>query len=317
MGRRTIELAGEVNARLVFIRDRPPYLRAWLETPRIISTERPLTVIAQLPQGPLLARLARLKERLGFILVADVHSGFLVYTSLKEAVLNGPFKGYLEKCDLILSHNEPFTRVLVEKASVNPNRVLVVYDPFPRLPRILRDPGLGLEPGRYLVFPSSWHPDEPLAYVVEEFLSSAASENYRLVLTGRPRPRGALRKLLATAGGRVVLTGLLPWEEYYWVLSNSRAVIAATTKEYTMLSAAWEAAAVRRPFIVGETATLKSILGVYAAYFKVGVRGSLSSILDELDSIDIDVDGFRRHLESLSRKSIATLRGRLEELEAS
>ncbi len=317
MGRRTIELASEVGARLVLLKDRPPYLKAWRETPRVISAERPATVIAQLPQGPLLARLAGLKDRLGFNLVADVHSGFLVYTSLRESILNGPFKRYLRRCDLVISHNEPFAKLLEEKAGVDPSRVITVYDPFPRLPRELREPRLSLKPGGYLVFPSSWHPDEPLDYVLSEFLSSSAASSYKLVLTGRPRPRGSVKRMLSRAEERVVLTGHLPWEEYYWVLSNARAIIAATTKEYTMLSAAWEAAAVERPLIVGETKTLKSIIGGYAVYFEVGVRGSLSSILDDVESVNVDLEGFRRHLESLSRGSIRRLLERLDELESS
>ena len=284
VGRRTIELASEVGARLVLIKDRPPYLKAWLMTPNVLYKEKPLTVIAQLPQGPLLARLSGLKGKLSFNLVADVHSGFLVYTSIKTGL--------------------------------DPSRIITVYDPFPRLPPSLKKPRLELETGEYLVFPSSWHPDEPLEYIVREFLSSKAASRYKLVLTGRPHLRGSLRKLISKADGKVILTGYLPWEEYYWLLSNAKAVIAATTKEYTMLSAAWEAAAVRKPLILGRTETLKSIIGDYAVYFEVDVRGSLSSILNNIDSISLDVDGFSKHLESLSRASIRGLIERLKELEA-
>ncbi len=316
VGRRTIELASEVGARLVLIKDRPPYLKAWLMTPNVLYKEKPFTVIAQLPQGPLLARLSGLKGKLSFNLIADVHSGFLVYTSIKEKVLNGPFKKYLKSCDLVISHNEPFTNLLKAKTGLDPSRIITVYDPFPRLPPSLKKPRLELETGEYLVFPSSWHPDEPLEYIVREFLSSKAASRYKLVLTGRPHLRGSLRKLISKADGKVILTGYLPWEEYYWLLSNAKAVIAATTKEYTMLSAAWEAAAVRKPLILGRTETLKSIIGDYAVYFEVDVRGSLSSILSNIDSISLDVDGFSKHLESLSRASIRGLIERLKELEA-
>lgn len=282
-----------------------------------MQKESPFTVIAQLPQGPLLARLSGLKEKLDFILVADVHSGFLVYTSIKEKILNGPFKKYLRTCDLVISHNKPFANLLKAKTGLNPSRIITVYDPFPRLPPRLKKPPIRLEAGGYLVFPSSWHPDEPLEYVIREFLSSRAASNYKLVLTGRPRLRGNLKKLVSKAGSKIVLTGYLTWDEYYWVLSNAKAVIAATTKEYTMLSAAWEVAAVRKPLIVGATETLKSIIGDYAVYFETGVGGSLSAILDDIDSISVDVEGFRRHLESLSRESIKKLIKKLEELEAS
>lgn len=263
LSRRTRDLASALGLKLLFLPYRPPYLKAIVYTKRILLEEKPELVFVQLPQGPLLYTVLRLRDRLGYRVVADVHSGFIVYASLKEWLLNSPFKRLLRRVDLVLSHNEAFTKLLVEKSLVLKSRVLTVYDPLPDLSGS-EPPPLGLEPASYILVPASWAPDEPLWEIVKGFLESGVQGSFKLVVTGDYRRRlelaGRIRRL-AEEYSRVVLTGFLPRPQYNWLLLNAQLIVAATVKEYTMLSAIWEAVAARRPFMATTTRTLERILG--------------------------------------------------------
>ncbi len=316
LSRRTRELAELLGMELVFVPRGPPYVGAWLETGRLLARLRPRLVVAQLPQGPLLLRLHLLRRRLGFRLAADVHSGFMVYESLGERLLNQPFRRLLRGCDLVVSHNEPFTRLLLDYG-VPRERLLTVYDPIPPRHPSPRRPRLpGVEPHHYLLMPAAWAPDEPMELLAEAWrLSRLAGEGYKLVVTGdwRRRPRSAerLRKLEG-----VVLTGFLPLEEYAWLLENAAAVLALTTKEYTVLSALWEAVAYQRPAIVSSTETLKGLLGdgypCLAPMEPHGLAEAMRRCLNPA-AAEAAIRAYRR-LERLSRESIEKLRRRIGEL---
>ncbi len=277
-GRRTRGLAEVLGLEVVEFRDRPPYLRAFRGTSAYLRRVRPSVVFLQLPQGPLLWCVSRLRRSLGFRLVADVHTAFLVYDSWRGWLLNAPFRGMLRGADLILIHNEVIAELLDPSLR---GRALVIYDPLPKLRAGGGVPeALGGSP--YVAMPCSWHGDEPVEYVVREFLR--AGPGLKLALTGEPRGRLPRAVDEGVREGRVVLTGYLSDEGYAALLKNALAVIAATTREYTMLSAAWEAVSLGKPLIVSETRTIRAVLGDAPAYFKPGVEGSLSRVLRALSS---------------------------------
>ncbi|KSW10778.1 hypothetical protein CF15_08365 [Pyrodictium occultum] len=311
LSRRTRDLARALGAGLLFLRDRPPYIRAWRETARALEEARPDAVVVQLPQGPLLLRVATLAGRLGFRVVADVHTGFLVYSSPAGLLLNRPFRGLLRRADLVLAHNEPEARLL-GRAGLPGERVLVVYDPLPRPPARLERPALDLGDGGYILVPASWAPDEPLELVARGFLASGAPGGYRLVVTGDPGRRPGLhrrlRRLARESRGSIVLTGFLPEPQYAWLLSHAAAVVAATTREYTMLSAAWEAVAYRKPLLASATGTLREVLGPgYPCLFPPTVEGVAEAIDRCLSGGPGVAEAVEETLERLRRMSTGSL----------
>lgn len=315
LSRRTKDLARELNVKLLFIPDRPPYLKAWRETKKLLESENPNVVLIQLPQGPLLWRAISLSERMGYKVVADVHTAFIYNTTVKEIILNKPFQHLLHKAELVLAHNEPLADLMAEKLKLPRDKILTIYDPLPKPPESLRRPQLdAVERDSYLVVPSSWSPDEPLDYVVEEFLESRLSGELKLVITGNPGVSLTLyrrvKKVLAKQGKeKVVLTGYLPDEEYAWLLRNARAVVAATMREYTMLSAIWEAVAYEKPFLVSETKTLRDVIGdQYPCFFKLK-RGELKATLEKCLREDRMInDTFIKTINSLAHKSHTTVK---------
>jgi len=322
LSRRTENLAKEIDAELFFIPDGPPYLNALRKTSKLLKSLDSDIVLIQLPQGPLLWRVVRLSEKLRFQIVADVHTGFIHTTTLKEFILNRPFHKLLHNVDFILAHNEPQAGLMLKRLRLPEEKIMVVYDPLPQLPKILRKPLLkSLEPKRYLIFPASWASDEPLEVIIEGFLKSKVSEDYMLAITGRPNRNPQLYSKVMTllkhrnCYEKIILTGFLPDPEYYWLLHNAKAVIAATTREYTMVSAIWEAVSCRKLFIVSDTITLRNIIGEEYPYFFKPKSEDLKNVLEiclQNGEVENAIKVMDR-LTHLSHESIEKLRKKLDE----
>jgi glycosyltransferase involved in cell wall biosynthesis len=267
LSRRTEDLSRELGLELIFIRDRPPYAKAFAKTLEILRKKKPRVVFVQLPQGPLLAEVVTLSKLLKFRIAADVHTGFIYTTTFKETLLNKPFHRYLRSADLVLAHNTLEKELIVEKAGVTEERVVVVYDPLPTPPQRLSKPEIDIDFSRAIVLPVSWAPDEPIDRAVEEFLKSRASKEYTLIVTGNyerdPRLYNKVVEAIKKFEARdnVILTGFIQDEQYWYLLKNSKAVIALTRREYTIPHAMWEAVSLQKPFATVKTRALELELG--------------------------------------------------------
>ncbi|ADI32603.1 glycosyltransferase [Staphylothermus hellenicus] len=324
IGRRTVELSRELGSYLLFIPDKPPYLKAYFKTIKFLSRFQPKTVILQLPQGPLLFSSIMHRKKHHYNVVADVHTGFSIYDSWKSLILNKPFHCFLKYCELVIAHNDPFREYLVKTKGLDPERVVTVYDPFPKIPENPRKPiNIDVEPFKYIVFPAAWDPDENLEFIVREYLSSTASRTYKLLLTGNYNRRKRLAEKIRRSSDKIVLTGYVGNREYYWILKYSKLVVTGTTREYTMLSSIWESLALEKPFITSYTYTLGKILGKNTLYYTYK-EGSLRKLLDTclnnnacLVYLRKRITTLKENMKTLSRNSIEKLRiiiNRLNEL---
>jgi hypothetical protein len=140
LSRRTSFLFRELGLDLFYVPDRPPYLKAAWRTLTFLRSRKPGVVFTQLPQGPLLAEVAVISRGTGFKVVADVHTGFIYPTSLKEYILNKPFHTYLHKVDLVLAHNKLQASLIQEKANISSEKIMIVYDPIPQIPQNTKAP---------------------------------------------------------------------------------------------------------------------------------------------------------------------------------
>lgn len=320
LSRRTKDLANELGAALLFVPDRPPYMSAFRKTGKQLESMRPEIVFVQLPQGPLLWWVLRISKKLSFKIVADVHTGFVYATSLKELMLNRPFNHLLRKTDLVLAHN-PLQKELVLQYLKSKEKCLVVYDPLPNIPKNLNKPSIeGLEPHAYITLPVSWSSDEPIDFIVSEFLESTVSREYKLVITNNFRKNKQLYnrvlRMLRNRDGlnKVLFTGYLSDSEYYWLIKHSRLVIAVTTREYTMLSALWDSVGCGTPFIVSESRALRSVIGCYPCFFQLR-KTNLSNLLEKCiyeELLSKDLVSVLNRLKTLSEISIRELRKKLD-----
>ncbi len=322
LSRRTRDLAEVLGLSLFFVPDGPPYLRAWIETKRYLEKTLPCIVLVQLPQGPLLYRVAKLSKKIGYRVLADTHTRFIYPDSIASKLLNSPFVRYLKDTELVIVHNPPVKQLLLRKLKgLSEQKVLVVYDPLPKKPQYLKKPGIPqIDEEPFIAVPASWAPDEPLDVLVRGFLRSAIKNDYRLVITGDPSRNRKLYKRIMQAlrdksdRERVIISGFLSEHEYAWLLSYTKAVIAITKREYTMLSAIWEAVAYNKPLIVSDTATLRSIIGDnYPCFFRpdeTSIAKTLSTCTNRNPEIKTIID----KLENLSKTTINMLRERINEI---
>lgn len=320
LSRRTVSLSRELDAKLVFIPDKAPYLLALQKTDMFLKSQHPDVVLVQLPQGPLLWKAIQASNKIDFKVVADVHTGFIYNTTLKEVLLNRPFHKLLRRTDLVLSHNPMQKDLILERLKLEKGKVMLIYDPLIKLPQNLVQPKLnGIIPRNYIVLPASWAPDEPLDYVVNEFIKSSISEECKLVITNEFRRNMPLYRRISNilkqknALEKILLSGYLQSLEYYWLLKNSRFLIAVTRREYTMLSAIWEAVSSEVPFVASKTKTLKTIIGEYPFFFWFR-EGDLKKLFDKIKHETFDADTISNvliKLKIMSQSSIEELRKRL------
>jgi glycosyltransferase involved in cell wall biosynthesis len=284
LSRRTSFLSKELGLELFFVSDKLPYIKAIWKTLNFLTFRKPDIVFVQLPQGPLLAEVEMTSKRIGFKVIADVHTGFIYPTSIKEYILNGLFHNYLNKVDLILAHNQLQADLI--KSKISNEKIIVVYDSIPKIPQNTKEPKFNIDLSRSILFPASWALDEPLDFIAMEFLKSYVANDHILIITGNWRRNirlyRKLRELIEKkkAKNKIILTGYIPDEEYYHILKSCKAVIAVSDKEYTLPHALWEAIAVEKPFIILNTKTMITEIGrSYPCFFTMS-NDSLRKILE-------------------------------------
>lgn len=301
LSRRTILLSKYLGVGFILIRDSPPYLRAFLSTLNIVRKRRYNIILAQLPQGPLLASLALLKKFYKFNLYADVHTGFLVYDNIRGYILNKPFCHMLSYCDSIVLHNYTIYEEVIPKKLRR--RCIVVYDPWPLLEDFKRYCPSVCEESEYLVFPASFAPDEPL----DEVLSVLSKmKKVKVYVTGNARKRKDI--VMKYKSDNIIFTGYIPDEEYYRLLCCAKAVITGTKREYTALMSAWEALAFNKPLALSYTRTLYKIFAGYAHFYNLEDSESIeNAIISAISSSELE-KGIYIKLKNETLKQLNQLR---------
>jgi hypothetical protein len=259
-------------------------------------------VIIQLPQGPLLLEALLIRKLLKCKVVADVHTGFLVADNWKGYVLNKPFAKFLRMADLILVHNENILQLLPNNTKV---KTLVVYDPWHLIETFSRD-----AQERYIVFPASFSPDEPIKEIITSIKASGL--NVKIYITGDWRRQPKLRKY---ASSNIIFTDFLPYEEYNKLLSGAVGIITGTKREYTALNSAWEAVRYLKPLALTETVTLKNIFGDYAVFYDWRDSKSIVEAVKKILTLKPNFVAYQK-LRSLTLSRLRLLNEELEKLKS-
>jgi len=131
LSRRTSFFSSELGLELFYVPDRPPYLKAAWRTLTFLRSRKPGVVFAQLPQGSLLAEVTVISGGAGFKVVADVHTGSIYPTSVKEYILNKSSHTYLHKADLVLAHNKLQVSLIRREANMPSEKIMIVCNPIP------------------------------------------------------------------------------------------------------------------------------------------------------------------------------------------
>lgn len=285
--RRSLELAGRLGARLeLCIFEDRGFLRYPLSIARTVRIFRDIrggTVFAQNPSLVLAALAGLLKRVFGYRLVVDRHSNFTFLCGTppgpKRMLLDFLSNLTLRLADVTIVTN-PGLAARVERMGGRP---FVLPDPFPKVPaaalaaartRPPRTPGAPLE----VLFVSSWAFDEPIAAALEACRSLRGKVNVRV--TGRPK--AAYAKLLEGRPDNFIPTGFLSDDDYFALMARCDAVMCVTSRDCTLVCGAYEAIALGKPMILGDTEALRDWFDAGALYTD-GTAADLSRVLGDLE----------------------------------
>jgi hypothetical protein len=141
----------------------------------------------------------------------------------------------------------------------------------------------------------SFNPDEPIAQILAA-ARQLADVNFHV--TGNPSAAGAALKENLPAN--VSLTGFLSDAEYAALISTADAVMALTTRDHTMLRAAWEAVYQSTPVIVSDWPTLRESFDSGAVHVDNTVDGIVRGVREmqqQLAGFHVDVRELRERKE--------------------
>lgn len=136
---------------------------------------------------------------------------------------------------------------------------------------------------KYCVYVSSFAVDEP----VEEIIDAAEILNSEMKLywTGKCPPH--LKEIISNQSN-INLTGYLSEKEYINLIKNADCILALTTEEDCLQSAAYEALSVEVPFVISKTKALINFFGdsaIYTLHNPLQIASSVSGAVESKDDL--------------------------------
>jgi glycosyltransferase involved in cell wall biosynthesis len=128
-----------------------------------------------------------------------------------------------------------------------------------------------------ITFISTFSDDEPIFEVLKA--ASLLSSEYAIYITGSYKKFKQLNQLEAELPDNVILTDFLPETDYQSRLASSDAIMVITTLEYTLTCGAYEAVALGKPMILGNTKTIMKYFNKGAVYTSLDTSEMVENII--------------------------------------
>jgi glycosyltransferase involved in cell wall biosynthesis len=279
------------------------YLGQWRMTSRILRAERPDAVFVMTP--PVFAALPAFwyAWRRGAHVVLDAHTAAFLHPRWRR--LQWLQRALCRRAATTLVHNEhqaALVRGMGAHATVVPD-VPIVYsavEPFAR------------PAAPVIAAVCSFNYDEPIAEILE---AARQTPDVRFFMTGNPKH---LKPELKTSlPPNVTLTGFLSNEAYAGLVCGADAVMTLTTRDHTMLRAAYEAVYQGTPVIVSNWALLREAFAEGAVHVDnttAGIAAGVRRVVSEGGALR---DGARRLKDAKLRRWDGTRSAILDRLTAS
>lgn len=262
--RRSRELARAFSCEYIFLRyvgsrfSRYVFL-SW-KTFFLIVKKKPELIFCQNPSIFLAALLCFFRPFLRYELVVDRHSNFR-FEELRSIhpkwMLFHFLSNYsLRNADLTIVTNHYLKDIVEGRGGIG----CVLPDKLPTLASQFQHSG-NL---RTVTFITTYSGDEPIFEVINA--ARILGNGYHFNITGSYKSFGCKDRLMNELPSNVTLTGFLPDEDYERTLAQSDAIIVITTAEYTLTCGAYEAVALGKPMILGNTKTIKEYFSKGAQY---------------------------------------------------
>ena len=242
------------------------YAVQWIRTHRIVRGEQPDTVFVMTP--PVFAALPAFwyAWRHGKQVVFDAHTAAFLHPRWQR--LQWLQRLLCRRAATTLVHTEGMAEIVRAAgghATLVPD-VPVIFpdtDPFPCTDDFV------------VAVVCSFNPDEPVDAIAA---AARALPDVRFFMTGNAKHLDP--RVKAKLSSNVTLTGFLSTEAYGGLLKRANVVLALTTRDHTMLRAAYEAVYQGTPVIVSDWPVLRNSFGGAAAFADNSVEGITAAIAD-------------------------------------
>jgi glycosyltransferase involved in cell wall biosynthesis len=312
--RRTVELSRRLQIPLICLLHPGPRWRRYLSlvpaTIRELWRQRPSWLVVQNPSILLAVVACILRPILGFRLIVDRHTNFMLGRppSLRKRLFTLLSRWTLRSADLTIVTNE----FLADIVQTNGGRPFVLQDP---LPDIETPPNDGERPDGHPrgLFICTFAPDEPYCEVIRAM--DALPSQWTLSITGRPPAQGFPPDVQAILDRRanIRLTGFIPDREFFRLMASSDFVVVLTLAEHCLVCGAYEALALRRPFVLSDRTALRDYFGSEVPRYVGDRPDSIATGLAAAFAGDLPTE---RQIEDLRAALIADWRNRYADLTA-
>jgi glycosyltransferase involved in cell wall biosynthesis len=299
--RRSRELASAFDCEYVcFISKRSRffrYIKLSVKTFLYIYKSKPEVVFCQNPSVVLALWLCIFKNFIGYRLVVDRHSNFkfssrgswqpiwLVFHWISDVSL--------KRADVTIvtnSYLRDFVNSMGGCAYVLPDKIPQLLDGtcYPKKNK-----------KKEITFISTFSDDEPIFEVVKA--ASILTDEYIIYITGSYKKFKNLDQLKAQLPTNVVLTGFLPESDYQSRLLSSDAILVITTSEHTLTCGAYEAVALGKPMVLGNTRAIVDYFNKGAVYTEIDPQKIAENIVMLFNDIKLhqsQVAKLKEELES-------------------
>ena len=276
--RRSRELAGAFNAEYTPILQKGNrYFRYPILTVKTIAlllARRPKIVFCQNPSIVLNSLLCVLKFMLHFYLISDRHSNFKPQTknswNPKWVIFHALSKFTIKQSDLMIVTNQFLKNYIIESGG----RSEILED---KIPDLFPSEDIPLSGSVNIVFVSTFSYDEPIEDVIEA--ARLLPNDYHIHITGNYKKYSNLKHIQERKPNNVNLTGFLSEADYLNLLSSADIIMVITDQEHTLTCGAYEAIALCKPMVLGNTETIKNYFSQGAVYTAITPKDISNSIL--------------------------------------
>lgn len=298
--RRSRELAAAFACEYVcFISKRNRFFRyviLSIKTLKYVVKCKPSLIFCQNPSIILALILCFYKKIIGYKLVVDRHSNFK-FDSRKSLnpiwfVFHFISNFSLKKADFTIVTNQ-YLKDFVDSLG---GCAFILPDKLPSLDCTT----LPVHHKRKEVtFISTFSDDEPILEVLSA--ASLLSNEYIIYITGSYKKYKSIEQLKKIIPDNVVLTGFLPEHDYQLRLASSDALMVITTLEYTLTCGAYEAVALGKPMILGNTKTIMEYFNkgaLYTSLIPSEIAENIIKLFRDIELFQDQVSELRAELEA-------------------
>ncbi|MBK1885946.1 glycosyltransferase [Marinobacter sp. DY40_1A1] len=297
--RRSRELADAFNAELIIHTNKH---RRWLRYPtlsfktaRLVLTRKPKLIFCQNPSIVLTTLLVILKKITGFKLVVDRHSNFKLNTTeskhLKWKIFHLLSNFTIKNSDLTIVTNE-FLKKLCESVG---SQAVILQDKLPVMNYMKnRNTQFNFDDKVHkIMVVATFDDDEPIDEIVEAGIN--LSSLYRIYITGNylKKLSEVDRDQLKKQG--VILTGYIAESEYQSLMHCSDAIVVLTKEEFILNCGAYEALALKKPFVVSNTETLRQYFRkgcIYTEISSTSIKDSIEEVIRRKAELTEEIETF-------------------------